>query len=133
MWGLARLAPSLHSPFPGHIALAFVIGALGLLANIAGFLQFRRARTTVNPMKLEAVSALVTSGIFRWTRNPMYLGFALVLVAWAAYLANPLSLLGVAFLIAYLNRFQIAPEERVLERRFGEQFLAYRESVRRWL
>jgi protein-S-isoprenylcysteine O-methyltransferase Ste14 len=133
MWGLARLAPSLHSPFPGHIALAFVIGALGLLANIAGFLQFRRARTTVNPMKLEAVSALVTSGIFRWTRNPMYLGFALVLVAWAAYLANPLSLLGVAFLIAYLNRFQIAPEERVLERRFGDQFLAYRESVRRWL
>jgi protein-S-isoprenylcysteine O-methyltransferase Ste14 len=133
MWGLARFAPSLHSPFPGHIALAFVIGALGLLANIAGFLQFRRARTTVNPMKLEAVSALVTSGIFRWTRNPMYLGFALVLVAWAAYLANPLSLLGVAFLIAYLNRFQIAPEERVLERRFGDQFLAYRESVRRWL
>ena len=133
MWALARLAPGLQFAFEGKLALAVAIGAIGLAVDVAGLLEFRRARTTINPLRPEAASALVRSGIFRWTRNPMYLGMAIVLLGWAIYLAHPLSLLGIACFIAYLNRFQIAPEERVLERRFGAEFLAFRESVRRWL
>jgi protein-S-isoprenylcysteine O-methyltransferase Ste14 len=133
MWAVARVAPGLQFAFEWNLALAVVIAAIGLAIDVAGLLEFRRARTTINPLRPEAASALVRSGIFRWTRNPMYLGMAIALLGWAIYLAHPLSLLGIACFIAYLNRFQIAPEERVLERRFGAEFLAFRESVRRWL
>ena len=133
MWAVARVAPGLQLAFEWNLALAVVIASIGLAIDVAGLLEFRKARTTMNPMRPDAASALVRGGVFRRTRNPMYLGMAIVLLGWAVYLAHPLPLLGIPCFIAYLNRFQIAPEERVLERRFGEQFLAYRESVRRWL
>jgi protein-S-isoprenylcysteine O-methyltransferase Ste14 len=133
MWGIDRLFPSLRFPFAGHVAVAAVIGAVGLAVDIAGILQFWKLRTTVNPLRPEKVAALVTGGILRWTRNPMYLGMAVMLLGWAAYLSNPLSLLGIPCFVAYLDRFQIAPEERALQARFGAEFLAYRERVRRWL
>jgi protein-S-isoprenylcysteine O-methyltransferase Ste14 len=72
-----------------------------LSLDLAGVLEFRRARTTINPLRPENASALVTSGIFGWTRNPMYLGFAIVLFGWAVYLANPLALVGPAVFAAY--------------------------------
>ena len=112
--------------------LRILIGA-GLLFVLAGGISFRRARTTVNPLKPEAASALVTSGIYRYTRNPMYVGFALWLLAWGLYLASPLVLLGVLGFVLYMNRLQIAPEERALGRLFGADFAAYRQRVRRWL
>jgi len=87
----------------------------------------------VNPLKPDSASALVVAGIYRWTRNPMYLGMATVLAAWGLYLANIGALAGVALFVAYMNRFQIAPEERALEARFGADFAAYRGRVRRWL
>lgn len=133
MWAVARVAPGLRFAFEWNLALAVVIAVIGLAIDVAGLVEFRKARTTMNPMRPDAASALVRGGVFRWTRNPMYLGMAIVLLGWAIYLAHPLSLLGIPCFIAYLNRFQIAPEERVLERRFGAEFLAYRESVRRWL
>jgi len=133
MWAVARLAPGLQFAFEWNLAPAVVIAVIGLAIDVAGLVEFRKARTTMNPMRPDAASALVRGGVFRWTRNPMYLGMATVLLGWAIYLAHPLSLLGIPCFVAYLNRFQIAPEERVLERRFGAQFLAYRESVRRWL
>lgn len=133
MWGLDRAFPSLRLPLPGAGIIALVVGVLGLGVDVAGMLAFLRARTTVNPLRPEKASALVTGGVFRWTRNPMYLGMATLLVAWAVYLANPLSIVVVPFFVACLNRFQIAPEERALEKRFGAEFLAYRKRVRRWL
>lgn len=133
MWGVDRLVPSLRFPYAGHVAVAAVIGIVGLAVDIAGILQFRKLRTTVNPLRPGKASALVTGGILHWTRNPMYLGMAVMLLGWAAYLSNPLSLLGIPCFVAYLDRFQIAPEERALQARFGAAFLAYRERVRRWL
>jgi protein-S-isoprenylcysteine O-methyltransferase Ste14 len=133
MWGIDRLVPSLRFPFAGQQLVALAIGAVGLAVDVAGFLEFRRARTTINPLRPERASALVRSGIFCWTRNPMYLGMATVLAGWAVYLANPLSLLLIPCYVAYLNRFQIAPEERALESRFGADFARYRAEVRRWL
>jgi protein-S-isoprenylcysteine O-methyltransferase Ste14 len=133
MWGLDRLVPSLRFPFDGQAAIALVLALAGLAVDVAGVLAFLRARTTVNPLRPAKASALVTGGIFRWTRNPMYLGMATLLAAWAVYLANPLSIVVIPLFVAYLNRFQIGPEERALEQRFGAEFRAYRDRVRRWL
>jgi protein-S-isoprenylcysteine O-methyltransferase Ste14 len=107
--------------------------AAGILVAVAGVLEFRRARTTVNPTTPQASSSMVCSGIYSRTRNPMYLGMLLMLAAWAAWLANPAALVVLPAFLLYLNRFQIEPEERILARLFAGEFDAYRRSVRRWL
>ena len=133
MWLVAWLLPSLHWLFPGHQVLAVAAAVAGALISVAGVVQFRRARTTVNPMTPEASSFLVVAGIYRWTRNPMYLGFLVALIGMALWLASPASLLVLPFFVLYMNRFQIVPEERALAARFGASFEQYRRSARRWL
>ncbi len=137
-WGvlmglLARWTPGLELGQGLRLALALALVCAGVSVALAGVVAFRRARTTVNPLKPGSASALVTSGIYRVTRNPMYVGFALCLLAWGLYLASPLALLGVPGFVLYLNRWQIIPEERALERLFGDDFRVYRQRVRRWL
>ncbi|WP_220771211.1 isoprenylcysteine carboxylmethyltransferase family protein [Shewanella sp. MBTL60-007] len=107
--------------------------ALGVLCAIAGVISFNRAKTTVHPLKPETASALVTSGIYRFSRNPMYLGMALALCAWACYLASMWSVVGIVGFILYMQRFQIAPEERALEVIFGQTFIDYKKRVRPWI
>lgn len=129
----AQQWPSLALP----AAVRFGGGAILLLVGagvcLAGVLAFRMAKTTVNPLRPESVSTLVRTGIYRHTRNPMYLGFAICLLAWSLVLASPFALLGIVAFVLYLNRFQIFPEERVLAGLFGEAFADYRAQVRRWL
>lgn len=129
MWLLARPLPA----FDGRLWLALPVLLAGLAVCLAGVASFRRARTTVNPLKPESASSLVVAGIYRYTRNPMYLGFAIVLLAWNIALASPLALLGVVAFVLYMNRFQIGPEERALRQLFGAQFDAYCAQVRRWV
>jgi protein-S-isoprenylcysteine O-methyltransferase Ste14 len=81
----------------------------------------------------DKTSSLVTSGVYRFSRNPMYVGMLLILTAWAVFLAVPLTLLGPLAFFLYLKRFQIEPEERVMGEIFGAEFSAYRAQVRRWL
>ena len=133
MWALARVVPGIDAAMPVRASLATACFLVGAFFCLAGVVSFRRAKTTVNPLKPEQASSLVTSGIYRWSRNPMYVGFALFLVAWAAWLASPWTLLGVAGFVMYMNRFQIGPEERALAALFGPEFSAYRAGVRRWL
>ena len=133
MWGISRFAPVLDSPALIRVIAAITIGLAGGAVSLAGALAFRRAGTTVNPMKPEAASALVCSGIYRLTRNPMYLGLLLALVAWAVFLSSAWALLGPAAFVPYISRFQIAPEERVLAAMFGTAFADYKLRVRRWL
>lgn len=132
-WIVSRHTPAL--PLPGLLrAMAAVAIALaGGAFSLGGLLAFRAAKTTVNPMKPESASSLVSSGVYRLTRNPMYLGLSLVLVAWAVLLASAWALVGPLCFVFYIGRFQIAPEERVLARMFGEQFAQYKSRVRRWL
>ena len=118
---------------PERLTVAVVLVVAGALVALAGVVAFRRHKTTVNPFTPEQSSSLVATGIYRFSRNPMYLGFLLALVGWCAYLANWVSALLLPVFVAYLNRFQIQPEERALKERFGQQFLAYSQSVRRWL
>lgn len=133
MWCVARRLPALDFALPLRAALAsaFVLAGLALMGACAW--QFRRAGTTVNPMKPAKASALVDTGLYRLSRNPIYLGDALILVGWGLWLANFASLAAIALLVAYLNRFQIGPEERALRAAFGAEYDAYRARVRRWI
>jgi protein-S-isoprenylcysteine O-methyltransferase Ste14 len=133
MWFAGRLAHALDFDFPGRLIAAAVLIVLGFLGGGVAVSQFSRARTTVNPLKPAESSALVTRGLYRWTRNPMYLAMLIVLLAWAIFVANWLAFLGLPLFMFYINRFQIRPEERVLRQRFGTQFDDYCGRVRRWL
>lgn len=133
MWGITKGVPSLEIPTAFRLLLAIFILGMGLSICIAGVVAFKRAKTTVNPLKPENASSLVTTGIYQISRNPMYLGFALSLVAWAVYLSSPAALLGVVGFVLYINKFQISPEERAIAALFGQAFESYQSQVRRWL
>ena len=110
-----------------------MLAVLGIAISVAGVVSFRRARTTVNPTRPDTASALVATGIYRFTRNPMYLGLFLVLAGWSAYLANAAALAGPLLFALYIDRFQIVPEERALATKFGAAFDTYRRQTRRWI
>ncbi len=133
MWLLARWMPALGFVLPARGALAVVFAVAGIALMGACAVQFRRAGTTVNPMKPRKASALVDSGFYRFSRNPIYLADGLILVGWGLWLSNIASLAAIAVFVAYLNRFQIGPEERALHAAFGAKFDAYRARVRRWI
>ena len=133
MWWVSARVPGLSLGDTARIVPAVVLAAGGLGFILVSTLALRRSRTTVNPLKPETASALVTSGIYQISRNPIYVGFALILVGWAAYLASPLALIGVVVFVLFINRFQIAPEERAMVKLFGAEFGNYRAKVRRWL
>lgn len=131
MWLIARYTPSSEMAFPdGFIAILF---AAGLLVGIGGSITFWRSDTTVDPRTPEKASTLVTSGIYSITRNPMYLGLLIMMIAWGVYLTNVFSIAFVVGYVLYLTQFQIKPEEAALENLFGEDFAAYKGRVRRWL
>lgn len=129
MWAVAQITPVVKQ----HSVIVLLLFLLAFAISFSGVRSFQRAKTTVNPLKPEAASALVTSGVYRYTRNPMYLGFALLLSAWAFYLQAPMAFVGVAIFILYIHRFQILPEQQALEALFGEDFTAYKERVRPWI
>jgi len=132
MWLAATCTPRLNVTFPLQSVVAWLISLSGIITAVLGVAACKCAKTTVNPTKPESSSALVTSGIYRRTRNPMYLGFLLMLTGWATARANMLAFLALPAFVLYMNQFQIKPEERVLMAIFGEQFRAYCRRVRRW-
>ena len=113
-------------------AVAFVV-IVAALFLISAVVSFHLAKTTVNPLQPESASLLVVSGVFKISRNPMYVGFTLLLLAWNIYLSAPVLLIMVLLFTAIITRFQIIPEERAMLKLFGDQFTAYQQSVRRWL
>jgi protein-S-isoprenylcysteine O-methyltransferase Ste14 len=133
MWLMAWALPDYRFDMPYHRLMAEFVGAAGFVVAAWGVAAFRRAGTTVNPMKPESSSSLVVSGIYSFTRNPMYLGFLLALLAWAIYLSHPAAFLFLPLFVWYMNRFQIEPEERALASLFGQAFTTYASRVRRWL
>ncbi len=133
MWVTAWAVPSLSVLLKHRAIVAGCVILSGVALGLAGIVSFRRANTSVHPMRLELTSSLVTGGIYRVSRNPMYLGIAVGLLGWGIYLSNIVALAFVVAFIAYMNRFQILPEERNLKRQFGEQFANYKRQVRRWI
>ena len=133
MWLVSRALPAFAFEFPWCEVVAIGLGTVGVVISSLGVLSFRRAGTTVNPIKPGSTTSLVASGVYGMSRNPMYLGFLLLLAAWAVFLSSaPAFLLLPAFAI-FIDRFQIVPEERALSAIFGPDFVAYKARVRRWV
>jgi len=133
MWVASYATPMLNFSLPAKSLWSLILALLGAVVCLSGVVSFRRAKTTVNPMKPGSTSSLVVAGIYRYTRNPMYVGFALVLFGWAAFLSSVAALAFVPVFIVYMHRFQIQPEERMLSSLFPHEYPAYRAKVRRWV
>lgn len=133
MWMAATQTSALTFVIPWRVTLVVAAVVAGLVVGAMAIVAFRQARTTVNPFTPTATSTIVRSGIYRLSRNPMYLGLLFILAGWAIMLSNLLAVALLPGFVAYMTRFQIVPEERALLSAFGFEFVAYRASVRRWL
>jgi protein-S-isoprenylcysteine O-methyltransferase Ste14 len=133
MWAVAAATPALGWSAASRISGAVALLLAGFAVRAAAQLALLRARTTINPINPSNTSALVSGGIYRFTRNPMYLGRLLQLAGWAVFLSNVLATVLLPAYVLYITRFQIQPEERALLERFGEEYAAYQQGVRRWL
>jgi len=133
MWLIAKTFPGIPAPGEIRYAVLAMLGLLGYGSALTGFLSFKKVKTTIDPTTPGNASSLVTSGIYRITRNPMYLGLLIILIGWGVFLSNLFALAFSACFVFYMNRFQIAQEERALEEIFGEAYTAYKGRVRRWV
>ena len=107
-----------------------IIGAIVMAMAVKSLFT---AKTTINPLKPSRASSLITGGVFRYSRNPIYLGDLLILAALAVWLGQPANLALLAVFVWYIDRFQIRPEEKALSALFGVEYAAYCARVRRWL
>jgi protein-S-isoprenylcysteine O-methyltransferase Ste14 len=133
MWVASTAIPSFDFVLPAKSLLSVALGITGAVTCLSGVVSFRRAKTTVDPRNPRSTSSLVVAGIYKYTRNPMYVGFLLVLLGWAAFLSNLAALAFLPAFVAYMNRFQIVPEEHILASLFPDEYPAYRSKVRRWV
>lgn len=124
MWFASGVVDSFSMPFGIRVAMGLVLLVIGQCISFAGIRSFRKAKTTINPLKPNSASALVSGGIYQFTRNPMYVGLTTTLIGWAAFLLNPLAFVLVPFFILYITVFQIIPEERALLSLFGAEYEA---------
>jgi protein-S-isoprenylcysteine O-methyltransferase Ste14 len=133
MWIVARISPDCLISFPYKITWSSILSIAGGIISGLGILSFLSAGTTLNSMRINSVSTFVVSGIYCYTRNPMYLGLLFVLLGWLIFLSNLLTVLFIPLFILYMNYFQIKPEEKVLEKKYGKDFIHYKLKVGRWL
>ena len=136
LWALAMWVVARHvAAFPllRLEGAAWCLGAVGGALFVAAGVPFLQRRTTINPMRPENASRLITDGVYRLSRNPIYLADALLLLAWGLWLADGVALLLVPGFVAFITRFQVKAEERALQARFGRDYSAYCAKVRRWL
>ena len=129
----AVLLPALSIAFFASSLVALVLASIGVAFALLGVLEFRSAGTTVDPRIPDQSSSLVTNGVYRISRNPMYVGFLLMLVGWGVFLCNIVSFLLLPFFVMYMNRFQITLEERYMLEKFGHEYRQYAAAVRRWV
>ena len=133
MGGASWFLPAAAVPAMIRYTMAGTLFLASGLFGAPAFSAFARAGTTINPVRIEDASALVTGGIYRLSRNPMYVALTGLLLALATILARPWLLLGPLLFVLFITRFQIIPEERVMGAKFGNAYTEYRRQVRRWL
>ena len=133
MYITALISDSLEIELGIRSLASIIIIILGVLIVLIGGYQFKKNSTTVNPLVPEDSSKLVTSGLYNFSRNPMYIGFLLFLFAWALFLGSLFALLFLPIFVLVINVVQIVPEEKVLEEKFGDEYRKYISRVRRWV
>ena len=133
--GCTLIMAYLPNPYPLKInALAvYLIVSVSSVIVFFSLWQFYKSKANINPIHLEKSNVFVVDGIYRFSRNPMYLSLAGLLVAWAVYLQSAVSFLGVFLFVYLITQWQIKPEEYWLEKKFGDSYLAYKKKVRRWI
>lgn len=132
MWLASQFTEPPRAPFAYRVAAALALLVIGQSISVSGMRSFRKAKTTMNPFRPRTTSTLVCDGVYRFTRNPMYVGLLVTLLGWAAFLSQPWALVFLPLFVLYITRFQIKPEERVLSSLFGTAYLQYMARVRRW-
>ena len=118
---------------PWRMDLGIALSLASAVLALAAVATLMRSRTTIDPTRPTRATALVTRGVFRFSRNPLYLSLLMLLVAYAVRLDSLVVWLGPAAYLLYVTRFQIIPEERALQQKFGDAFSSYRSRTRRWL
>lgn len=120
-------------PYLIQTMLAVMSGLCSLLIALSALQHFRQARTTLDPRHPTKTTALITTGIYRISRNPMYLALSGFLIAECLWLNAPFGFVIVWGFVWFITRFQILPEEQVLAEKFGEVYRHYKRHVPRWL
>jgi len=133
MLGIQKLSPSLNYHGNGNLPLFTILCLTGFGLIMAGSKEFLSYKTTTNPINIENTTQLVTSGLYKYSRNPMYIGLVLSLLGWAALIGSVLSLIALPLFIWSMTQYQIRFEEDLLERKFGKDFIDYKKKVPRWL
>ena len=118
---------------PFQLEISFFILSLGILVFINPVLKFIKSKTTINPIQFEETNRLVTSGIFKYSRNPMYLGMLMIIISTSIFYLNIYSILTPFLFILWINKFQIKREEVFLTKKFGKEYLSYKNKTRRWI
>ena len=118
---------------PLQLEISIFILSAGILIFVNPVLQFIKSKTTVNPIQFEEVNKLVTSGIFKYSRNPMYLGMLMIVISTSIFYLNIYSILTPLLFILWINKFQIKREEEFLIEKFGDEYLSYKKKTRRWI
>ena len=123
--------PEINLNYSSQLFLFFLI--FGFIIILISFQTFKKEKTTINPINIEKASSLVTGGIFKYSRNPMYLGMLLILISIAIRFNFYGGMLIVGFFIYFITYFQILPEEKAMLKLFGDDFINYKNKTRRWL
>tara|TARA_B100000941_G_scaffold288941_1_gene266909 strand:- start:4332 stop:4733 length:402 start_codon:yes stop_codon:yes gene_type:complete len=133
MWLVSKY--SLHTNFNlnGINILALVFLIIAIIMIVLSINKFKKNRTTISPLRPNKTSSLITSGIYNYTRNPMYLGLLLMLFSTALFIKNFISFLIIPLFVIFINKNQILPEEQILENIFGEEYRNYKKKVKRWI
>ena len=122
--------PELIFNYSNKMSLFFLIS--GLIIILISFQIFKKEKTTINPIKIEKASSLVTNGIFKYSRNPMYLGMLLILISVSIKFNFYGGFLVVGSFVYFITYFQILPEEKAMLKLFGKDFINYKNKTRRW-
>jgi protein-S-isoprenylcysteine O-methyltransferase Ste14 len=133
MWMIDRQLPSGQLDSAIRLPMAILFAVSGIVLVVFSMLAFRRASTTVDPFHPEEASQLVVDGFFAYSRNPMYVSLALVLIGWAIWLGSVYNVAVLVLFVTYITFFQIKPEEEALRSLFGETYEHYCSRVRRWI
>jgi len=133
MWFINKASGIKHLNFSQQENMSWCIFLIGVSIVATAVYAFKKSNTTTNPLHPEKTSKLVITGIYKYTRNPMYLGMLFVLLTYAIRLGNLYSFIVLPLYVWYITTFQIKPEEEALKKLFGEEFSNYTKSVRRWI
>jgi len=133
MWLLDKYYPLLETSQHWPVVVGGLLIPAGILIDVLAIVQFRQAKTTINPLRPESSSRLVTSGFYAYSRNPMYVGMLLCLIGVALLLRSLTPLLILPVFVLVVTVLQIVPEEKALAKIFGDEFSFYRQKVPRWL